>query len=152
MKLRRAYLILWCAAVAILAYVLLDFFAARNAPDYKKFEKQWADDVAQLEASPKLPKPWFDVREVELIGGTPESRGWLKEIHIPVVVKKPDGQHKLEVLIVPWEEDGKTGVMIQYNLVDLKSKNMIYELGRTLVLSEPKSKDPLKAFIDEISR
>ncbi len=147
---KRAYLILWCAAVAILAYLILDYWNARNATPLVKFERQWAEDVAQLEASKKLPKPWFDVREVELFGGTPESRGWLKEMKIPVAQKNPDGQHKLEVLIVPWEEDGKTGVMIQYNLTELKSKNMIYELGRTLILSDAKAKDPIKAFLDEM--
>lgn len=149
---KRAYLVFFCLAVAVLAFCLLDYWSSRNAPSYKKFEKQWADDVAQLEASPKLPKPWFDVKEVEVFGGDPASRGWLKEIHIPVGQKNPEGQHKLEVLVVPWEEGGKAGVMIQYNLVDLKTKNMIYELGRTLILSEGKSKDPLKAFVDEISR
>lgn len=149
---KKAYLIAWCAAVAIMAYVFLDFWIGRNAPNFKKFERQWADDVAQLEASPKLPKPWFDVSEVEVFGGTPESKGWLRQIQIPVVQKNPNGQHKLEVLIVPWQEGGESGVMIQYNLVNLKTKNMIYELGRTLILSEAKSKDPLQAFIQDLTR
>jgi hypothetical protein len=143
--LNRSYLFLWCAAAGILAYLALDFHQQRNAPDYRKFERWWADDVAQLEASPKLPKPWFDVREVEVYGGTPESKSWLREIHIPLGPKNLKGQHKLEVLVVPWEEEGKTGVMLQYNLVDLKSKNMIFELGRTMVFEAPEPQAPPKA-------
>lgn len=136
-----------------MAYVFLDFWLSRNAPDFKRFERQWADDVAQLEASPKLPKPWFDVAEVEVFGGTPESKGWLRQIHIPVEAKNPkSGKYKLEVLVVPWDEDGKSGVMVQYNLVELKSKNMIYELGRTLVISDGKTKEPLKTLIQEFKK
>jgi len=149
---KRAYLMFWCLAVAVLAYVLLDFWLSRNAPLYKRFERQWAEDVASLEASPKLPKPWFDVREVELIPGTPESKSWLRSVKIPLGQKNPNGQHKLEVLIVPWEEEGKAGVMIQYNLVNLKTNNMIFELGRTLILAEPRSKEPIKALLQDLQQ
>lgn len=139
MNMHRAYLFLWCAAVGICAFLILDYHQGRNASDQKRFEQWWADDVASLEASPKLPKPWFQVSEVEVFGGTPASKAWLREIQIPIHQKNPKGQFKLEALVVPWEENGNTGVMVQYNLVDLKSKNMIFELGRTMVLSEQKS-------------
>lgn len=129
------YLILWCAALAISAYIVLDYWHLRNAPLYKRFERQWAQDIDSLEKSRKLPPPWFDVAEVELIGGNPEGKKWLKQIKVPVDAKNAKGHHKLEVLIVPWHEDGKDGVMLQYNLVDLKTKNMIFELGRTLLLA-----------------
>ena len=152
MQVKRIYLLFWCASIAIFAYVLLDFWNSRNAPLYKRFERQWADDVHSLEASPKLPKPWFDVREVEIFGGTPESKKWLRQIKIPVGQKKANGEHKLEVLIVPWVEEGKTGVMIQYNLVHLKSQNMIFELGRTLILNEPRPKNSLKGVLQDITK
>ena len=133
MRTQRVYLLLWCVTVGIISFMVLDFWQKRNAPLYRKLEIQWAQDVEDLESSKKLPPPWFDVREIELYGGTPETKNWLKRIEIPVTAKKPNGNHKLEVLVVAWEEDGKRGALIQYNLVDLKSGNMIWELGRTLM-------------------
>ena len=132
---QRLHLLLWCAAISLLAFVVLDYWSSRNAPIQIRFERMWRDDVALLEGSTALPKQWFDVSEVEIFGGTPETKGWLRKISPPIAVKTASGQHKLEVLVVAWEEEGIRGVLVQYNLVDLKSKNMIWELGRTIILS-----------------
>jgi hypothetical protein len=138
-------------AIGIVAYVCLDFWSARNAPLYKRLERQWAEDVANLEASGKLPKAWFDVRGIELIGGTPETKEYLSRIHIPFTPKK-DGHFKLEILVVMWEEEGKRGTLLQYNLVDLKTQNNFWELSRTLILSRPQNKNPFKAALEEFSQ
>ncbi len=132
---KRTYLILWAISFSILAFVILDSWSSRNGPQFKKFERQWAEDVQLLENSKKLPPAWFDVGEVELIGGNPETKSWLRKIHVPVKANRPGGKYKLEVLVVIWEADGKRGALVQYNLVDLKSKNMIAELARTLMLT-----------------
>lgn len=145
-------MLLWCLALALISYVTLDFWHTRNAPLYKKLERQWAEDVELLEDSGKLPQPWFDVKEIELVGGTPETRNWLKRIKIPVTVKNDVGTYKLEVLVVVWEEEGKRGTMVQYNLVELKSGNTIWELGRTLILSRPDALTSLKALVKQIRR
>jgi hypothetical protein len=150
MRSKRAFLLLWCLAAGVLAFVALDFWQYRNAPLYKKLETRWHQDVAALEASGKLPPPWFEVGEIELFGGTPETKSLLKRIRIPVAAKKKDGSHKLEVLVVAWEEDGKRGALVQYNLVDKKSQNMIWELGRTLILSEDRSENPFQRLIQEL--
>lgn len=126
--------ILLALAVGMAAYVCFDYWLTNNAPLYRRLERQWAEDVDQLEASKKLPAAWFDVRDLEIYGGTPESKEWLSRIKVPIKTKK-DGQHKMEVLVVVWEEEGKRGVLVQFNLVDLKSKNNIYELGRTYILN-----------------
>lgn len=149
---RRVYLLLWCLAIGLIAYVTLDFWHGRNAPLYKKLERQWFEDVDLLEESGKLPQPWYDVKEVELIGGTPETRNLLKRIKIPVGVKNQGGTYKLEVLVVVWEEEGKRGTMIQYNLVDLKSGNTVWELGRTLIHSRPDLLSSVKALVNTFFR
>ncbi len=127
-----------CMAAAVMAFLILDIWSQRNAPLFRKFEMQWATDVRLLEESGKLPKGWFDVREIELIGGTPETKTWLSRIEVPLRAKNPDGHHKLEVLVVIWEEEGTRGALVQYNLVNLKTGNMIFELGRTLLFRKPK--------------
>ncbi len=132
---QRLHLLFWCLAMAILAFGVLDFWTSRNSPLPFRFERFWQEDVALLESSKSLPQQWFDVSEVEVYGGTPETKSWLRRIQLPIIAKNPNGQHKLEVLVVAWEEDGQKGVLVQYNLVDLKSKNMIWELGRTLLLT-----------------
>lgn len=145
----RIPLFLLCVAIGIVAYLCLDYWSIRNAPLFKRLERQWAEDVEQLELSKKLPPAWFDVREIEVIGGTPETKEWLAKIHVPLKPKK-DGRYKLEVLVVVWEEEGKHGTLVQYDLVDINTQNNIWELGRTFILSRPKSKDTLKAVLEEL--
>lgn len=151
MNSRKIHLIFWCIAAGLIAYLVLDFWSQKTAPLYMKLERQWEEDVVLLEKSGKIHPSWFEVKEVELYGGTPLTRNWLKRIKIPIKPKKEkDGTHKLEVLVVEWEEDGIRGAMIQYNLVDLQTKNMIWELSRNLYLSRPRDKDPFKALMEDL--
>jgi len=145
---RRVPLLILCFAFGLAAYTLLDFWSARNAPLYKKLERQWIEDVDDLEASGKLPKEWHDVGVVETIGGTPETKDWLQRIEVPI---KPHtgGHYKLEILVVAWDEDGKKGALIQYDLENAKTGATTWETGRTLILSKPQSKDPWKAALEE---
>ncbi len=151
MFLRRISLLACCFGVATASYVLLDFWSARHAPLFRRFERQWIEDVRQLEASPKLPKQWFDVKEFEIIGGTPETKKWLRQIEVPLKAN-PEGKHRMDVLVVVWEEEGVRGVLVQYNLEELKSKNNIWELGRTLILSRPTDKKSWQALIEEFTK
>lgn len=147
---KRLHLLFWCVAVGVLSYIVLDLWSTRNAPLFRKLETQWAEDVKLLESSKNLPQGWFDVKEVEVFGGTPETKAVLRKIKIPVGVKKENGDHKLEVLVVVWEEEGKRGALIQYNLVNLKTGNMIKEIGRTLILSKPRDPNPLNALLEDL--
>lgn len=136
---QKLHLLIWCAAVGIAAFACLNYYSQARAPLYKKFEQQWLQDVQDLEASKRLPKPWFEVKNLEVVGGTPETKEWLSRIKVPLKIN-PDGGHHLDVLVVAWEEEGKRGALVQYNLVDLKTRNNIWELGRTFILSKPRAK------------
>lgn len=144
---RRLSLLLGCISIGIVAFVCLDYWSSRNAPLFKRLERQWREDVEKLEASGKLPPAWFDIKDMEIIGGTPETKEWLARIHLPPLKTRTDGHYHLEVLVVVWEEDGKRGTLVQYNLEDFKTKNNIYELGRTLILSEPPTGSPWQALL-----
>lgn len=137
MSLRRIALLICCVAVSTASFVILDFWSARNGPLGKRFERQWRADIRQLEDSGKLPKPWSDLREVVIIGGTPETKKMLRQLNHHPVKTKNDGQHRMEVLIVAWEEEGVQGVLVQYNIEEVESKENVYELGRTLILNRP---------------
>lgn len=123
-------LVFW---VASLAFVL-----SKEAPLPKKLEYLWAQDLKLLEQSKAMPEAWSKVRDLEIHGGTDIAKLWLKEMTIPLEVR-PKGQYTLEILLVDWVESGKTGAMIQYNLVDQKTGNMVWELGRTLILKDDSS-------------
>lgn len=131
--LNRIHLIVWCLAAAILSFVILEYWNSNNAKSFQKFERLWQEDVALLEQSGKLPAGWFDVAEIVVIGGTPESKDWLKRIKTPLKLKS-GGNFKLEVLVVVWEENRKKGILIQYDLVNKESGNNDWELARTLII------------------
>lgn len=149
MGLRRLALLTSCLAVALLSFTLLDFWSSRNAPLFKRFERQWRDDVETLEQSGKLPKEWTDIKEIELIGGTPDTKKFLSLVKVPLKTN-PNGHHRLEVLVVLWEEDGVRGVLVQYNLAESGTKKYSWELGRTFILSKPGDDSPLQALLAEI--
>lgn len=136
MRLRRLSLLACCVSLASASYVVLDYWSRNHAPLPVRFERLWHEDVANLEASPNLPKQWFDVKELNIIAGTPETKEWLRQVEIPL---NPNlkGKHHMDILVVVWEEDGIRGVLVQYNLED-ERKNHIWELGRTLILERPK--------------
>ncbi|MGE0763407.1 MAG: hypothetical protein AB7N80_09015 [Bdellovibrionales bacterium] len=94
----------------------------------------WEQDVEKLSASGKLPKAWNEIKEIQLIPATDNAKLWLKNVRVPIRLKS-DGGYKMEILVVSWEEEKASGAIMQYNLVDLKTNNMIWELGRTFVLS-----------------
>jgi hypothetical protein len=147
---KNIHILIWCAAAAILAIVAMDVWDQQTAPIYKRLERQWHDDIRELEDSKKLPAAWFDVGQIEIVGGTNETKDWLKHIQSPLT-PKANGHYKLDVLLVGWEETGKRGAMIQYNLEDLGTKNTIWELGRTLILS-PQPNPSLSDFWRNLSQ
>lgn len=144
---RRLSLLIACFAVAMASFVLLDFWSTRNAPPYLKFERLWEEDVDQLEKSGRLPKGWSDLKDIDVIGGTPETKKWLRLVKVPIKTVS-NGKHRMDVLVVVWEEEGVRGVLVQYNLEDIKTKNNLWELGRTFILSRPTDKKGWAGFIE----
>lgn len=135
--LNRLHLLIWCVAAGLLAIACFQFWHQRNSPLYQRFESQWRQDIALLEESGKLRPAWFEIREIQIVGGTPETRAWLERISPPIRSKGAEGHFDLEVLTIAWEEAGVYGVTLQYTFTDIKTKNSVWEFGRTLILSRP---------------
>ena len=135
---KRIVLILFCICAGLISYVALDFWASKNGKPDLKFAQLWQEDVELLESSQKLPKAWYSVKEIEVYPGDAQAKVWMKSIH-PPIKKNPNGQFKMEILVLTWEEAGKVGSVIQYDLVDLKTQNLVWELGRTLILKSSAS-------------
>lgn len=132
-------------AFALSSYLILDLWSSRNGPIGQRFQRLWYNDVRLMEDSGKLPKPWWNIKEVTVVGGTPDTKKMLRQVAHPIKTS-PDGQYNMEILIVYWEEEGVRGVLVQYNIEDIKSRENVFEEGRTLVLSPRTLMDELQEF------
>ena len=130
--------------LSIFSSILITFIIAKNYWDFKvatpaeKIVKLWQRDIKSLKKSDSLPKEWQQIREVKFLAASDKSKKWANEIKTPPIKTTANGSHTLEVLLLDWEADGQTGFIIQYDLIEIKSKNLIWELGRTFVLNSTK--------------
>lgn len=127
-------------SIFLFSFILLSlggagFILNQEAPPQYKLEAMLIKDVEKLKHSQMLPEAFQSLSEIELHGGTKEAKAWLQEIRLPFKATEK-GTHTLEVLLVTWSEGPKDGAMVQYNLVDNASGNMIWELGRTFILKD----------------
>ncbi len=132
---RTIGIIISFAGLGLALFFGAQYFKFSTAAPAQKLEMLWEQDVQKLRAANKLPKGFDDLKEVELITPTDNAKLWIKQLQVPLKVLEK-GQYKMEVLLMSFEEDnGVIGAIVQYNLVDLKTNNMIWELGRTFVLA-----------------
>lgn len=131
--LRIAALLTILLALLITAYVVDDFNKFESLDEAKKLEHLWQQDLENLRQAGKLPKAFRQIQSIRLIPGSEQAQDWLKKIQVPIPVQK-DGNYLLEILVLSWNEGEVLGAIIQYNLVELPSQNMLWELGRTFLL------------------
>jgi hypothetical protein len=129
-----------CLAFGLTAYVLIDFWSFERLPLIKKMQILWEEDLDTMLSEQLLPTSWNAIREIELVPGSADDKDWFKRLHVPIEIKK-SGTFKLQIMLVNWEDEGKHGVYLQYDLVDLNSPihNTVWENSRTLILDDPKS-------------
>ena len=111
----------------------LGFMQDRNAGPVERLQTIWAEDLQLLKDHNKLPEAWGRIREIELIPATDTAKDWARNLEVPISVNVT-GSHRLEVLLLSWTQDESNGAIVQYNLVDLETNNMVWELGRTYYL------------------
>ena len=99
----------------------------------EKFLRSWEEDIALLRKSQKLPPGWDHIRLVEVKSDNSPARDWVDDLKKRVPTD-PTGTYKLSVMTIHWLEENRYGAIVQYNIVDLKSGNTIWELSRTFKL------------------
>lgn len=99
----------------------------------------WANDLKGLYQGGRLPPGWSDVKEILLTPATETAKEWVKDLEVPIQVKA-NGQHKLEILIISWDEGSNFGAIVMHHLLDAKSNNTIWELSRTYTLNQESQK------------
>jgi hypothetical protein len=94
-------------------------------------------DLEQMVAKNSLPDSFFNLQSLEIKNLSPEVAGWLTEKSFPFVMKV-DGKNKMAILVDLWKspETGQNGVLVQMQIYDIASQNMIWELGRTYIVEE----------------
>jgi hypothetical protein len=116
-------------------------FWLENKPE--EIRALWMQDIQVLVSNDKLPKEWTQVKEVKYQPLTATVEKLLKDIKPPIIPSNKKGNYRLEVTVDDWKENNEYGLMIQYQLIDLKSQNLIWELGRTLLVNSQASSAPL---------
>jgi len=119
--------------IFIVGHWTLEFSSFYQQPIGKRFSELWARDVSMLKAAHIFPPGIFDLKSYELSAATERTQSWKPDISIPFGTD-PNGHFHLEILLLSWEEGSKEGAIVQYNLIDMRSKDMTWELGRTFVL------------------
>lgn len=103
----------------------------------EQIETLWRQDVELLVRSKSLPKEWTQVSEIKYFPLTDSVKELLSKIRPPLGTH-PGGPYKMEVTIDDWKDGNDYGLMIQYQLFDIASQNLIWELGRTLIIADSK--------------
>jgi len=102
-------------------------------PPAEKLAVVWAEDIANLQKSKTLPKEWAEIHEVSIRTDNSPLHEWTAKIKPPVSIN-PKGRYRLEVFFVLLLEGNRYGTVAEYDLVEIASKNKIWELGRTYKL------------------
>jgi hypothetical protein len=93
-------------------------------------EKVWQKDIDLLIEKKQLPPSWGQIRELRVTALSPKAAKWLRHSKIPIHLN-PKGLYQLEITMDHNEESDSIAVITSYNLIELKTKNTLWEFGRT---------------------
>jgi hypothetical protein len=99
-----------------------------HAPREKKFMTAWEHDLQRLKVAKSLHPGFESIKKIQLYSPSDRMKKIFKKYPINFELK-PQGRYMLEVFMD--EIEGGEGVVIQYDLVDTKTGNTVWELGRT---------------------
>lgn len=134
---KRIAALLIAIGLAVLAKGVVDFISFRNLSNADRFNILWSEDIAKMENQNLLPAGWNEIASLEITGDA-ECKAWIKDKKIPISIS-PTGKFSLELLVVPWSQDGKAGALIQYDLIKLENQNTVWDKTRTIIFSDETS-------------
>ena len=127
------------AAIA-LAIVLMVIISAQRAdvsfwfaPPAKKFAMATRTDMTLLEKNHYFPKVWSNIKSIEVSSDASHVQDWLKADAFDIP-KKSNGDYSLNIFVSEWIDGYRYGALVQYDLIDIKTKNTVWELNRTYKL------------------
>jgi hypothetical protein len=93
------------------------------------------DDFADLRRSGQLPKAWDSIATVEMRMNSTLAKTLLGK-NRPTFHRVKDGASFLELEVMDLPDDENPGIIIQASLFDIKSKNKVFEIGRTYTMND----------------
>lgn len=94
-----------------------------------------SDDLKTLNETKELPPEWEDIAKIDIEMTSTLARALLGNSNPPIQTKK-DGLYKLEMTFLDLPDDQNPGVIVQMSLFDIKTKNKIFEIGRTYTMNQ----------------
>lgn len=130
------------AAVAIAVLALKDDFGTSPKAETcvqltpsQQFAKLIDDDFAELHKTEQLPKEWDSIATIELRLNSQLAKALLGKER-PTFKRLKEGTASLELEVMDLPDEENPGVIIQASLFDIKSKNKIFEIGRTYTMED----------------
>ena len=102
------------------------------------------DDFTELGATKQLPKEWNSISTVEYKVGSELAKALLGKTRKPTFHRIKEGTAYLEMEIMDLPDEENPGIIIQASLFDIKSKNKIFEIGRTYTMNQLNKEEPVK--------
>jgi hypothetical protein len=94
------------------------------------------DDFGQLRKTNQLPKAWDSISTIEYKMGSELAKALLGKTRRPNFQRIKEGTAYLEMEIMDLPDEENPGIIIQASLFDIKSKNKIFEIGRTYTMNQ----------------
>ncbi len=102
----------------------------------KKFSNLWQKDLDYLSALKGFPE-WQEIKSVSFISGNRLARSFLLQAPLPrqitAIKNTKKSKFNLEIVVVAWNDAKETGIVLQYELLDSKTRNKQWEFSRTLI-------------------
>jgi hypothetical protein len=87
----------------------------------------WDEDLKHLDKAHLLPQGFKGLKKIDLTSSSTRLRDAFKKYPLDLSYN-PNGKYSLEIFA---DEIEGGGVVIQYDLIEIKSGNTVWELGRT---------------------
>lgn len=123
--------LIFSALVLIGAVFNLSFWLL---PPEQKFAKAWRDDLDLLQKTGHFPQAWNQLASTEFTSQESQVQKWYEITNSPFTTSKQNGRYKLQILAIHFIQKYRYGVILQYSWVDLKTRDTVGEIGRTLEL------------------
>ncbi|UOF02925.1 hypothetical protein [Bdellovibrio reynosensis] len=101
----------------------------------QQLAKMINDDFNNLAQTQQLPAAWNSIATVELRMNSQLAKTILGKER-PSIQRVKDGTSYLELEIVDLPDEENPGIIIQASLFDIKTKNKIFEIGRTYTMND----------------
>lgn len=101
----------------------------------QQFTQLIKEDFEQLVQEKQLPSQWNSIATIEIRMNSQLAKALLSN-QTPELKRVKNGDHYLELEFMDLPDDENPGVIIQASLFEIKSKNKIFEIGRTYTMND----------------